>query len=69
MLFADGCFDLIPSITAGKNPEEFHPMLASGGHLLVVVAQEDDQVKLRGALYVAVPDSDWAGATAAAFEP
>ena len=68
MPFADGCFDLITSITARKNPEEFHRLLASGGHLLVVVAHEDDQVELRGALFGEVPDSDRAGATAAAFE-
>jgi len=69
MPFADGCFDLITSITARKNPEEFHRLLAPGGHLLVVVADEDDQVELRGALFGEVPDSDRAGATITAFEP
>lgn len=39
------------------------------GHLLVVVAHEDDQVELRGALFGELPDSDRAGATATAFEP
>lgn len=69
MPFADGCFDLITSITARKNPAEFHRLLAPGGHLLVVVAHEDDQVELRGALFGEVPDSDRAGATVTAFEP
>jgi 23S rRNA (guanine745-N1)-methyltransferase len=67
--FADGCFDLITSITARKNPAEFHRLLAPGGHLLVVVAHENDQVELRGALFGEVPDSDRAGATTAAFAP
>jgi 23S rRNA (guanine745-N1)-methyltransferase len=68
MPFADGAFHLITSITARKNPEEFHRLLAPGGHLLVVVAHEDDQAELRGALFGEVPDSDRAGATATAFE-
>lgn len=69
MPFADGCFDLITSITARKNPGEFRRLLAPGGHLLVVVAHEDDQKELRGALFGEVPDSDRAGATVTAFEP
>lgn len=69
MPFADGCFDLITSITARKNPGEFRRLLAPGGHLLVVVAHEDDQMELRGALFGEVPDSDRAGATVTAFEP
>jgi 23S rRNA (guanine745-N1)-methyltransferase len=67
--FADGCFDLITSITARKNPAEFRRMLAPGGRLLVAVAHEDDQVELRGALFGELPDSDRGGATVAAFEP
>ncbi len=66
--FADGSFELITSITARKNPGEFHRLLAPGGHLLVVVAHEDDQLELRGALFGEVPASDRAGATVAAFE-
>ncbi len=66
--FADGSLDLITSITARKNPEEFHRMLAPKGHLLVAVAHEDDQMELRGALFGEVPDSDRAGATVTAFE-
>jgi 23S rRNA (guanine745-N1)-methyltransferase len=69
MPFADGCFDLIISITARKNPAEFRRLLAPSGHLLVVVAHEDDQVELRGSLFGELPDSDRAGATATAFEP
>jgi 23S rRNA (guanine745-N1)-methyltransferase len=68
MPFADGCFDLVTSITARKNPEEFHRLLAPGGHLLVAVAHEDDQKELRGALFGDVPESDRAGATITAFE-
>jgi 23S rRNA (guanine745-N1)-methyltransferase len=66
--FADGCFDLITSITARKNPAEFRRLLKEGGHLLVAVAHEDDQKELRGALFGEVPESDRAGATVAAFE-
>lgn len=69
MPFADGSFDLITSITARKNPPEFRRLLAPGGHLLVVVAHEDDQKELRGALFGELPDSDRAGATVTAFEP
>lgn len=67
MPFADGCFDLITSITARKNPPEFGRLLAPGGQLLVVVAHEDDQKELRGALFGEIPDSDRAGDTKAAF--
>ena len=68
MPFADGCFDLITSITARKNPQEFRRLLAPGGHLLVAVAHEDDQKELRGALFGEVPESDRAGATVTAFD-
>jgi len=68
MPFAAGTFDLITSITARKNPAEFHRLLTPKGHLLVVVAHEDDQKELRGALFGEVPESDRAGATVAAFE-
>jgi len=67
MPFADGTFHLITSITARKNPAEFRRLLAPGGHLLVVVAGEDDQKELRGALFGELPPSDRTGATAAAF--
>ena len=69
MPFADGCFQLITSITARKNPAEFHRLLGNGGRLLVAVAHEDDQKELRGALFGELPESDRAGATVAAFEP
>jgi 23S rRNA (guanine745-N1)-methyltransferase len=65
--FADGSIDLITSITARKNPEECHRLLAPGGHLLVVVAHEDDQRELRGTLFGDLPESDRAGATLTAF--
>ena len=68
MPFADGCFDLITSITARKNPLEFRRLMAPGGHLLVAVAHEDDQRELRGVLFGELPDSDRAGATVTAFE-
>ena len=68
MPFADGCFDLITSITARKNPTEFCRLLGPSGHLLVVVAHEDDQMELRGALFGEVQESDRAGDTAMAFE-
>lgn len=69
MPFADGCFQLITSITARKNPAEFRRLLAPGGQLLVAVAHEDDQKELRGLLFGDVPESDRAGATVAAFAP
>ena len=69
MPFADGCFHLITSITARKNPAEFRRLLAPGGQLLVAVAHEDDQKELRGLLFGEVPESDRAGATVAAFAP
>jgi 23S rRNA (guanine745-N1)-methyltransferase len=68
MPFADGCFDLITSITARKNPGDFRRLLKDGGHLLVAVAHEDDQKELRGALFGELGESDRAGATVAAFE-
>ena len=68
MPFADGCFDLITSITARKNPAEFHRLLAPGGHLLVVVAHEDDQKELRSVVFGELAESDRAGATVTAFE-
>jgi len=68
MPFAEGGLDLVTSITARKNPEEFHRLLKPGGHLLVVVAHEDDQKELRGLLFGDLPDSDRAGATVSAFE-
>lgn len=68
MPFADASFDLITSITARKNPEEFRRLLAPGGHLLVVVAHEDDQKELRNLLFGEVPESDRAGATVTAFD-
>lgn len=67
--FANHSLDLITSITARKNPEEFRRMLSPGGHLLVAVAHEDDQLELRGALFGELPDSDRAGATIALFSP
>lgn len=65
--FAAGRIDLITSITARKNPAEFHRLLAPGGHLLVVVAHEDDQQELRGLLFGDLQESDRAGATLTAF--
>lgn len=65
--FAAGSIDLITSITARKNPEEFHRLLAPGGHLLVVVAHEDDQQELRGLLFGDLHESDRSGATLTAF--
>jgi 23S rRNA (guanine745-N1)-methyltransferase len=69
MPFADASFELLTSITARKNPGEFHRLLRPEGRLIVVVAHEDDQRELRGALFGEVPDSDRAGATVSAFEP
>ena len=68
MPFADASFNLITSITARKNPEEFRRLLAPGGHVLVVVAHEDDQKELRSLLFGEVPESDRAGATVTAFD-
>jgi 23S rRNA (guanine745-N1)-methyltransferase len=65
--FADGTIDLITSITARKNPEECRRLLAPEGHLLIVVAHEDDQRELRGTLFGDLQASDRAGDTLAAF--
>jgi len=67
--FTSACFDLVTSITARKNPEEFHRLLAPDGHLLVVLAHENDQIELRSLLFGELPESDRAGATASAFAP
>ena len=67
MPFAEGCFDLITSITARKNPVEFRRLMAPGGHLLVAVAHEEDQSELRNTVFGKIPDSDRAGATVTAF--
>ena len=68
MPFADASFQLITSITARKNPEEFRRLLAPGGHLLVAVAHEDDQKELRSLLFGEIAESDRAGATVTAFD-
>jgi 23S rRNA (guanine745-N1)-methyltransferase len=48
--FADQAFDCILSITARKNPEEFHRLLAPGGRLLLAVPANDDLGELRHAV-------------------
>jgi len=67
--FADRSLDLVTSITARKNPEEFRRVLSPGGHLLVAVAHEDDQRELREALFGELGESDRSSSTVEAFAP
>lgn len=46
--YADGCFDLVLSITARMNSGEFRRVLRANGRLLVAVAAPDDLIELRG---------------------
>jgi 23S rRNA (guanine745-N1)-methyltransferase len=48
--YAGGAFDLLLSLTARVNPEEFRRLLAPGGILLVAVPGADDLVELREAV-------------------
>jgi len=45
--WADACFDAILSITARRNPPEFHRLLSPGGRVLIAVPAEDDLAELR----------------------
>lgn len=45
--FPDNEFDLVMSITARKNPTEFHRVLTNQGFLLVVVPAANDLIELR----------------------
>ena len=48
--YAGGSFDLVTSITARMNPEEFQRVLAAGGRLLVALPGPDDLIELREAV-------------------
>jgi 23S rRNA (guanine745-N1)-methyltransferase len=48
--YADGAFDLLLSLTARVNSEEFRRLLAPGGVLLVAVPGADDLIELREAV-------------------
>lgn len=45
--YADASFQLVTSITARRNPDEFRRVLADGGALLVVVPAPDDLIEVR----------------------
>ncbi|HXU32319.1 MAG TPA: methyltransferase domain-containing protein [Thermoanaerobaculia bacterium] len=47
--FAEGAFDCITSLTARRNPEEFHRLLAPGGRLVIALPGPDDLIELREA--------------------
>jgi 23S rRNA (guanine745-N1)-methyltransferase len=46
---APASFSRVMSITARRNPPEFHRVLAPGGRLLVAIPAPDDLIELRGA--------------------
>ncbi|HEV7668197.1 MAG TPA: methyltransferase domain-containing protein [Thermoanaerobaculia bacterium] len=48
--FTDGSFDRITSLTARRNPEEFHRLLAPGGRLVIALPGPDDLIELREAV-------------------
>ena len=45
--YADASFQLVASITAQRNPEEFRRVLADEGTLLLVVPAPDDLIEVR----------------------
>jgi 23S rRNA (guanine745-N1)-methyltransferase len=45
--YANASFQLVTSITARRNPEEFRRVLADGGALLMVVPAPDDLIEVR----------------------
>lgn len=47
--FADRSFDRITSLTARRNPEEFHRLLAPGGRLVIALPGPDDLIEVREA--------------------
>jgi 23S rRNA (guanine745-N1)-methyltransferase len=47
--FADRSFDLITSLTARRNPEEFHRLLSPGGRLVIALPGPDDLIEIRQA--------------------
>ncbi len=47
--FADGGFDLITSLTARRNPEEFARLLAPGGRLVIALPGPEDLIEIRQA--------------------
>jgi 23S rRNA (guanine745-N1)-methyltransferase len=61
--YADASFSLVLSITARRNPPEFHRVLAPSGRLLVAIPAPDDLMELRGA------ERDRIESTVAAFAP
>ncbi len=46
--YADRTFSAVLSITARRNPTEFHRVLHEGGRLLVAIPAPDDLMELRG---------------------
>ncbi len=48
--FADRSFSLITSLTARRNPQEFHRLLAPGGRLVIALPGPDDLIELRTAV-------------------
>lgn len=48
--YADASFRVVASITARRNPAEFHRVLRDDGRLLLVIPGPDDLVELRAAI-------------------
>jgi 23S rRNA (guanine745-N1)-methyltransferase len=48
--YADGSFRVVASITARRNPAEFHRVLGGDGRLLLVIPAPDDLIELREAV-------------------
>jgi 23S rRNA (guanine745-N1)-methyltransferase len=48
--YADASFDLVLSLTARRNAQEFHRALRPEGRLIVAVPGEDDLIELREAV-------------------
>ena len=65
--YAGGSFDLVTSITARMNPEEFQRVLAAGGRLLVALPGPDDLIELREAVLGEGAMIDRAARTIATF--
>jgi 23S rRNA (guanine745-N1)-methyltransferase len=67
--YADASFRAVTSITARRNPAEFHRVLRDDGRLLLVIPGPDDLVELREAVLGRGLRRDRMEAAVAAFAP
>lgn len=67
--YADTSFRVVASITARRNPAEFHRVLREDGRLLLVIPGPDDLVELRAAVLGRGLLRDRVEAAVAAFAP